>query len=126
MLQNDGFFRLGISWPRESQKENQGGDNFPGKAAAHDSVHFFTISEEFVPPNPKELERKQSKEWDSLSGTIHIFPECSSGFSKLILGAMNPFSIMIMEYTISLAPAIQHSWPVMDLVELTGTRDPKT
>ena len=39
--------------------------------------------------------------------------------SKLILGATKLFCIMRIEYTASLAPAIQFSWPVMDFVEET-------
>ena len=33
---------------------------------------------------------------------------------------MNPFFIIRMEYTTSEAPAIHISWPVCDLVDVTG------
>jgi hypothetical protein len=45
--------------------------------------------------------------------------ENSSGSLKLILGATKESLIISREYTISLAPAIHISWPVIDLVEVT-------
>ena len=53
---------------------------------------------------------------------IFRYFECSSGFSKLILGAINELCAMISEYITSLAPPIHISWPVIDFVELTGIR----
>ena len=95
-------------------------------AKGRKSQIFLRIRVELVPPKPNELERKQLIFCSLVSGIMLILAESSSGFSKLILGAKKLFCIISSEYTISLAPAIQHSWPVMDLVELTGTLSPKT
>src|SRR5688572_22334762 len=75
---------------------------------------------EFVPPKPNEFDKNTSIFLFVAFVMIFRLAECSSGVSKLIFGAMKEFSIIGMEYTISLAPAIQHSCPVMDFVELTG------
>mgnify|MGYP001689804566 CR=1 FL=1 len=86
------------------------------------TLHFslFTTKAELVPPNPKELERKAliGRSWVWVM--IFSFWESSSKRSILILGAIKSCCIIRIEYTSSLAPAIQHSCPVMDLVELTG------
>lgn len=79
------------------------------------------MSDEFVPPNPKEFDKNKLIFLSTAVGLMFSLAENSSGFSKLMLGATKFSFIMIIEYTISLAPAIQHSWPVIDLVELTGT-----
>src|SRR5690606_11623917 len=84
------------------------------------------INDELVPPNPNELDRNNPKSFFRVSAAILILAECSSGCSKLILGATKPFCIISILYTTSLAPAIQHSCPVIDLVELTGTLPPNT
>src|ERR1700754_5105502 len=85
------------------------------------------MREELVPPNPKELDKNIFISFSTVSVARFNLAEYSSGFSKLILGATKEFSIISIEYTISLAPAIQHSWPVIDLVELTsGRKAPKT
>src|ERR1700749_5086456 len=85
------------------------------------------MREELVPPNPKEFDRKVSISFMTVLVAMLSLAEYSSGFSKLMFGAINEFCIISMEYTISLAPAIQHSCPVIDLVELTkGEASPKT
>ena len=73
---------------------------------------------ELVPPKPKEstVDRRISR----CSANILILDENSSGLEKFMFGAIKLFSIMIRLYTNSLAPAIQHSWPLIDLVEETG------
>ena len=52
---------------------------------------------ELVPPKPKELDKKVSKLVSRRLAAILIFALCSSGFSKLMFGAINPPSIMSME-----------------------------
>src|SRR6187200_1976398 len=85
------------------------------------------ISEELVPPKPNELDKNTIISFSIVLFAIFNFAESSSGFSKFMLGATNEFCIINTEYTISLAPAIQHSWPVIDFVELTnGLYSPKT
>ena len=80
-----------------------------------------------MPPKPNEFDRKASNSMSTLSGGIRSAADASSGFSKLMFGAMNPFCIIRMEYMTSLAPAIHISCPVMDLVEATyGLHAPKT
>ena len=84
------------------------------------------IKHEFVPPNPKEFERKRSISFGVVLEIIFSLAVISSGSSKLIFGAINELCIIIKEYTISLAPAIHISWPVMDLVdEMAGRYFPK-
>ena len=63
----------------------------------HLSLAFLSISAEFVPPNPNELDKNTSIFLFKVFLTIFNFPESSSGFSRLILGAMNEFSIIINE-----------------------------
>lgn len=58
---------------------------------------FFTINVEFVPPKPKELDRKVSKCLDTRFAGIFNRAESSSGFSKLMWGAIKPFFIISME-----------------------------
>ena len=85
------------------------------------------ISDELVPPNPNEFDKNTTISFSTVFFAIFNLAESSSGFSKFILGATNEFCIIKTEYTISLAPAIQHSWPVIDFVELTnGLCSPKT
>ena len=81
---------------------------------------FFIISVLLVPPKPNELDSITSNFFDCVEEIIFRFCEYSSGFSKLILGAIKSFFIISTEYTISLAPAIQHSCPVIDLVDDMG------
>lgn len=83
---------------------------------------FFTIRVELVPPNPKEFDKNVSNVFSTLSAGILSFAESSSGFSKFMLGAINPFFIINIEYIISLAPAIHISCPVIAFVEVTSGR----
>ena len=57
----------------------------------------FTINDEFVPPNPKEFDKNTSMFLLIVLSAIFNLAESSSGFSKLIFGAMNPSRIMIIE-----------------------------
>jgi len=57
----------------------------------------LTMSVLFVPPKPKALERNMLKGFSMVWETMLSFAENSSGFSKLILGAMKPFCIMRIE-----------------------------
>ena len=57
---------------------------------------------------------------------MFIFGKSSSNVVKLIFGAINLFCAIKTVYTASLAPAIQHSCPVIDFVEETGVFSPKT
>ena len=86
---------------------------------------LFTTKAELVPPKPKELLKKALIGRSTVSGIIFSLAEASSGVVKLILGAIKLFCIISTEYITSLAPAIQHSCPVIDLVELTGILLPK-
>ena len=58
---------------------------------------FFTNIVEFVPPKPKLFSRNMSKGCSMVSGMTLIFAVFSSGFSKLMLPAMNPFFIISVE-----------------------------
>ena len=58
---------------------------------------FLTIRVEFVPPNPKELERNISKCASRVSGNIWIRAVSSSGFSKLMFPAIKSFFIINIE-----------------------------
>src|SRR5690606_967737 len=90
------------------------------------SCTFLIINVEFVPPNPKEFDKNTSIFLSKVCLMRFNLAASPSGFSKLIFGATKECCIINMEYTISLAPAIQHSCPVMDLVELTqGPLSPK-
>lgn len=90
------------------------------------SSPHLTIIAEFVPPKPKELDRKARIGCWVVWVMIWSFCESSSRASILMFGAIKSFCIIRIEYTSSLAPAIQHSCPVMDLVELTGVWLPKS
>ena len=80
-----------------------------------------------MPPNPNEFDKNTLIFLSIVSFTKFNLDESSSGDSKLILGAINELFNIINDYTISLAPAIQHSCPVIDFVELTkGLELPKT
>ena len=86
---------------------------------------FFMISALFVPPNPKEFDRNAFIFFEMVLSTMLRCFEYSSGVSKLMFGAIKSCCIISIAYMISLAPAIQHSCPVMELVELTsGLQDP--
>ena len=86
---------------------------------------FEIIKALFVPPKPKLLFNMVLILIPVmvLEGIFKPFAH-SSGFSRLMFGATKSFCIIIIEYTVSLAPAIQHSWPVMDFVELIIVRLP--
>ena len=60
-------------------------------------LNFFIIKLEFVPPNPKEFDKKQFKFCCFVSAIILIFAVISSGFSKFMLGAMKLFFIINIE-----------------------------
>lgn len=70
---------------------------------------FLITSAELVPPNPNEFERMYFSSRSVVSFAMLSRAESSSGFSKFIFGATKLFCIIMMEYTISDAPAIQHS-----------------
>ena len=55
------------------------------------------IKVEFVPPNPKELDKNTSIFLFVVLAMIFNFDESSSGVSKLIFGAMNDCSIISIE-----------------------------
>ena len=63
------------------------------------------ISDELVPPNPKELDKNTTISFSIATFAIFNLAESSSGFSKFILGATKEFCIISIEYTISLAPS---------------------
>ena len=46
---------------------------------------------EFVPPKPKELERKTSMFLSTVIGVMFRFAESSSGVSKLVFGATKEY-----------------------------------
>ena len=52
---------------------------------------------ELVPPKPKLLERNMSKCVSFVSGKTLMQAVSSSGFSKLMLPAINPFFIIRVE-----------------------------
>ena len=53
--------------------------------------HFLTISVLLVPPKPKEFDKKVLILASRVFFTMFNLAECSSGFSKLILGAIKLF-----------------------------------
>ena len=82
------------------------------------SIYIFLMTNaELVPPNPKLLLNTVLISVSTVLAAILSFSEYSSGFSKFTLGATKLFCIIKVEYTISDAPAIQHSCPVIPLVE---------
>ena len=58
---------------------------------------FRMIKVELVPPKPNELDKKVSNCVSTRSVGIFNLAESSSGFSKLTLGAIKPFFIIIIE-----------------------------
>ena len=52
---------------------------------------------EFVPPKPKELDRKVSKGLSIVRAGIQSLEESSSGCSKLMFPAMKPLFIIRIE-----------------------------
>ena len=80
---------------------------------------------ELVPPNPNELLNTVPTSVSTLLAARLRPSAHSSGFSKLMFGATKLFCIISTEYTASLAPAIQHSWPVIDLVLLMRAWRPR-
>ena len=87
---------------------------------------FLIIKAELVPPKPNELLKKALMDFCCVLLIIFSLALSSSGVSKLMLGAIKSCCIISMLYMSSLAPAIQHSCPVIDLVELTGVLLPNT
>ena len=71
-----------------------------------ENIYVFEINLE------KLLDKKVSNFFSIRSAGIFKRALCSSGFSKLRFGAINPFCIIRIEYITSLAPAIHISWPV--------------
>ena len=61
------------------------------------SCKFLITRDEFVPPNPNELERKVSKCLCTSRPGIRSLAESSSGFSKFRLAAMKSFFIIRIE-----------------------------
>lgn len=61
------------------------------------SLHFFSTRALFVPPNPKEFDRSRSIFFSTVLSAMLSFWECSSGVSKLMLGATNERCIMSVE-----------------------------
>jgi hypothetical protein len=55
------------------------------------------MSDELVPPKPKEFERNVSNSKLTILLLILSFSDASSGFSKFIVGAINEFCIIKME-----------------------------
>ena len=77
---------------------------------------------EFVPPKPKEFDNTVLTSVSTVFAARFKCSENSSGFSKLMFGATKLCFIIMMLYTISEAPAIQHSCPVIDFVLLMRAR----
>src|SRR2546430_17257963 len=78
----------------------------------------------FVPPKPNEFETivRTGAEYDSFAT---MFRSTSwSHLPKLMLGGRNCFCSARIQNTASIAPAAPNECPIMDLVELTGTREP--
>jgi hypothetical protein len=55
------------------------------------------ISDEFVPPKPKEFDRKALISQGVVLVAMLSLAVTSSGFSRLIFGAAKPFVIMMVE-----------------------------
>ena len=63
----------------------------------HNKSIEWTFANLYVPPKPKELLRTTFTSVSTVLAAIFSFAECSSGFSKLILGATKLFCIIIAE-----------------------------
>ena len=71
-----------------------------------------------VPPKPKELLSTVCTGVSIRCAASRSVAASGSMSVRLMFGATKPFCIIKIEYTASLEPAIQHSCPVIDFVEL--------
>src|ERR1700724_2265828 len=90
---------------------------------AQSHAGFFRIRiDALVPPNPNEFERTMS-----IFASRDLFATISMSRSgsvarKLMFGGRNCPCSASKQMTASIAPAAPNEWPIMLLVELTGTR----
>src|SRR5213075_246147 len=92
-------------------------------SADHDAAHAYLRRSRaaLAPPNPKELLSTHSGCSRVGSRTTGKSQSASSS-REVLVGGNHPSASAIRHTTASIAPAAPSKWPILDFVELTGTR----